>query len=290
MPAADQCSLQAEQRGDYKRRVGTLHKQLTVLNISLTAERLGEMDEADLSVRLDYLEGLNSTFEKAQSSIAEIEVGEDSEITFNFISLFFDVKAKLSRQLALKRKQSSLPHSSTVRQFSLDETTVPRKVRLPELKIPQYSGSYTEWPGFISMFNTVIDNDSDLSKIEKFQHLRVSLIGPALDTISSLEPIEANYDKALQLLKNRFDNKLLNFQTHIREIFGLKSVDKGSASGLRQLSDKLNSHMRALQTLCNQEEIADGFLVHLITSKICPSTDCPHGPQWHHFWNGDAEC
>ncbi|XP_073816682.1 uncharacterized protein [Musca autumnalis] len=65
-----------------------------------------------------------------------------------------------------------------------------------------------------------------------------------------------------------FDNKLLNFQAHIREIFGLKSVDKGSAGSLRQLSDKLNSHMRALQSICKQEEIADGFLIYLVTSKL----------------------
>ncbi|XP_059222424.1 uncharacterized protein LOC131996699 [Stomoxys calcitrans] len=155
-----------------------------------------------------------------------------------------------------------------VRQFSLDETTPQRKIRLPELKIPQFNGSYTDWPGFIAMFTTVIDNDVDLSKIEKFQHLRVSVTGAALDTISSLDPTEENYDKALELFRNRFDNKLLNFQAHVCEIFNLKCADKGSAVNLRQLSDKLNSHMRALQSICKQEEIADGFLVYLVTSKL----------------------
>ncbi|XP_037826671.1 uncharacterized protein LOC119614626 [Lucilia sericata] len=118
------------------------------------------------------------------------------------------------------------------------------------------------------MFTTVIANDVDLSKIEKFQHLRACLVGAALATVSSLDPTEANYDKDVILLKNRFDNKLINFQAHIKEIFGLKGVDKGSASSLRQLSDKLNAHMRALETICSREQIADGLLIHIVNSKL----------------------
>ncbi|XP_073841380.1 uncharacterized protein [Musca autumnalis] len=227
------------------------------------------MDESDISVRLGYVDGIHNHFEEAQSMIINGDaIDSETEIASTFVNLYFDVKAKLSRELGNKRKRPTMPHSSTIRQFSLDETLPQRKLRLPELKIPQFNGSYTDWPGFIAMFNTVIDNDNDLSKIEKFQHLRVSVTGAALDTISSLDPTEENYDKALELLRNRFDNKLFNFQAHIRENFGLKSVDKGSAGSLRQLSDKLNSHMRALQSICKQEEIADGFLIYLVTSKL----------------------
>ncbi|XP_075162870.1 uncharacterized protein LOC142235503 [Haematobia irritans] len=59
-----------------------------------------------------------------------------------------------------------------------------------------------------ALTTTVIDNDLDLTNIEKFQHLRSLLVGAALNTISSLETNDCNYNKALELLKNRFDNKL----------------------------------------------------------------------------------
>lgn len=254
-------------------RLSSIDKQLDNLNTSLTTEELNNMDDADLLVRLDYVDGLYSHFE--QTSISLEEKGSsniDSSPHSHFLTTYFSVKAKIKRKINISHNNRSMPHSSTVRQFSLEEPTNARKSRLPELKITQFSGSYTEWPDFIAMFTTVIANNTDLSKLEKFQHLRACLIGAALDTISSLEPNDENYDKALTLLKNRFDNKLLNFQAHIKGIFGLKDVDKGSASSLRHLSDKFNSHIRALDTMCTKEQIADGVLTHVIVSKFDTQT------------------
>lgn len=253
----------------YLNKVASIGKQLVDINNRLTADELVKLDDADLCVRLDYIESLNSQFERAVSVLEDMG-GSDMEdnTRVNFMATYFDVKAKIKRKISVNLNSRSTPHSSTVRQFSLDESLSVRKTRLPELKIPQFSGSYTDWPDFFAMFTTVIANDMDLSKIEKLQHLRASLMGAALDTISSLEPTDANYDKAIVLLKKRFDNKLLNFQTHIKEIFGLKGVDKCSAASLRQLSDKLNAHMRALETICSQKQIADGLLIYIVTSKL----------------------
>ncbi|XP_041673982.1 lamin Dm0-like [Drosophila eugracilis] len=51
-------------------------------------------------------------------------------------------------------------------------------------------------------------------------------------------------------------------------LFKLPGVEKGSASGLWQLSDKANSHLRALSTMATTQEILDGVLFHLISSKL----------------------
>jgi len=45
-----------------------------------------------------------------------------------------------------------------------------------------------------------------------------------LETIRSLEPADANYDKAVELFISRFDNKLLHFQAHVKALFGLKGI------------------------------------------------------------------
>ncbi|XP_053964234.1 uncharacterized protein LOC128867164 [Anastrepha ludens] len=100
------------------------------------------------------------------------------------------------------------------------------------------------------------------------QYLITSLSDAALDTVRSLEPSEENYDKALDLLKVRFDNKLLHFQAHIKAIFGLQGMEMGASDGLRKLSDQVNAHLRALQTLATTEEIYNSLLIHLITSKL----------------------
>jgi len=56
----------------------------------------------------------------------------------------------------------------------------------------------------------------------------------ALETIRSLEPSNANYEKAMNLPVIRFDNKVLHFQAHVQAIFGLKCVEKGSSKCLRE--------------------------------------------------------
>jgi len=97
------------------------------------------------------------------------------------------------------------------------------------LEIVRFHGSYSEWPDFLATFTTVIANDNELSDIEKLHYLGSSLAGVALDTIRSLVPSNANYKKAMNLLVNRFDNKVLHFQAHVQAIFGLKGVEKGSS-------------------------------------------------------------
>jgi len=116
-----------------------------------------------------------------------------------------------------------------------------RKPRLPNLEMARFHGSYSEWPDFLANFTTIIENDHELSDIEKLQYLRSSLGGVALESIRSLEPSYANYKKAKNLLVNRFDNKVLHFQAHVQAIFGLKDVEKGSSKGLWELSDCMNT-------------------------------------------------
>ena len=60
----------------------------------------------------------------------------------------------------------------------------------------------------------------------------LQLSGAALETISSLELTGTNYREAVLLLKNRDNNKILHFQTHIKEIYSLKAVGTGSAGSL----------------------------------------------------------
>jgi len=70
-----------------------------------------------------------------------------------------------------------------------------------------------------------------------------------LETIRSLEISDGNYEIALDLLQNRFDNRRLVFLAHITEILGLKAVQSSFVSTLRELSDKFNAHIRALKGL-----------------------------------------
>ncbi|XP_053968751.1 uncharacterized protein LOC128870181 [Anastrepha ludens] len=240
----------------YKKEGNAFQRQLDNLNSFLTNEQLKNLDEAELSARLKHAERLPANFENARSTLRRLDRKEfESDADENFSKVYIEVEAKINRWLNTKHKSSGA-HSSTLRQFSWDDITpqqLQRRSRLPELKIPVFSGSYLDWPSFFSTFISAIDKDVETSELEKMQYLITSLSDAALDTVRSLEPSKDNYDKALDLLK---------------AIFGLQGMEMGASDGLRRLSDQVNAHLRALQTLATTEEIYNGLLIHLITSKL----------------------
>jgi len=93
-----------------------------------------------------------------------------------------------------------------------------KRSHLPELRLPEFSGGYTEFADFQSMFKAFIDNDVKLTNIEKLQHLKSCLKGSALDTVRSLKVCDGNYAEAWDLLNNRFKNKSIVFQCHTMAI------------------------------------------------------------------------
>ena len=79
-------------------------------------------------------------------------------------------------------------------------------VRLPKLEILKFAGEPTKWQTFIDSYETAINSPSNLGNIEKFNCLRCYLEGDALHAIAGLTLTNENYNKALDLLKNRYGN------------------------------------------------------------------------------------
>ncbi|XP_036342451.1 uncharacterized protein LOC118751741 [Rhagoletis pomonella] len=238
-----------------------------------SAEGLRELIEEELSIRLELLGELKHNFETVQSKLEEHHYEElEADWRPKFTEGYIRVKTVLTKEIS-SRHVPKMRHSSTIRHLAAEDQATSiiisqPKARLPPLQIPKFGGAYTEWPDFYSMFETMVGNDPELTKIEKFQHLRTSLKDSALDAIRSLEINDHNYDKAVGILQDRFNNKRLNFQAHIKELFGLKKCEKGAVDQLRELSDKFTANLRALQTIATKEQIADGILAHLIVNKF----------------------
>ncbi|KAL7725558.1 hypothetical protein ACLKA6_013912 [Drosophila palustris] len=78
------------------------------------------------------------------------------------------------------------------------------RTRLPHLALPKFSGKYSEFKNFISLFETLVHNDTTIPAIEKFNHLISCLSGEALGTVRAFHVDEENYPKALDRLKTVF--------------------------------------------------------------------------------------
>ncbi|XP_054745733.1 uncharacterized protein LOC129250114 [Anastrepha obliqua] len=238
----------------------------------LDSDKLHSMDEYSISATLESLVELKSNFSAAHTSLEELDFDSiASDLPSHFDAALINLRASLQREIG---KRSTSQHCSTFRMNSSEAQSIvvnANSSRLPLLTLPKFCGAYTEWTNFYSMFTSIIDKDSDLTNIDKLQHLCSCLSGAALDTVRSLEISNDNYKSALELLQKRFDNKRLIFQAHVREIFGLSKVDS-NVGMLRKLTDKVTSHIRALQSLASNEKIADCIIVQMILQKLDKTT------------------
>ena len=79
--------------------------------------------------------------------------------------------------------------------------------KLPNVKLPIFSGDPSEWDNFWSLYNTVVHSKSDLDNVLKFNFLLSSLQKEPLEIAKTLPVTEHNYDVVIKLLKDRYEQK-----------------------------------------------------------------------------------
>lgn len=83
-----------------------------------------------------------------------------------------------------------------------------------------------------------------------------------------MEITSDNYHQALDLLKQRYDDKRVIAQEHIKALYELPTAPKGNHSVLRKLIDDVLRHLRSLKSLGRPTEQWDDLIVYLIISKL----------------------
>ena len=142
------------------------------------------------------------------------------------------------------------------------------KKSLPRLNLPTFSGSYEAWLGFHDLFKSLVHDDGEIPEIEKLYYLKGSLKDEAAQIISSIELSEENYKVAWDLLKERYDNRKIIRQTHVKALLNLPHMSKDFP--VRSLLDQVQKHFRALQALKEPVEHWDTLLVEILKIKLSP--------------------
>lgn len=142
------------------------------------------------------------------------------------------------------------------------------QMHLPKIAIPKFGGNYEDWYPFYNTFKSIIHSNTRLTDIQKFHYLISSLEGDAAHVIKSLEITAENYTEALSLLKQRYDDKRVIAQEHIKALFDLPTVTKGNFKMLRRLIDDVLRHTRSLKSFGRPTEQWDDLVVHLIVIRL----------------------
>ena len=142
-------------------------------------------------------------------------------------------------------------------------------VKLPALKIHAFDGKPENWQTFYENFQCAVDNNEDLNAVQKMTYLRNLLQGQALSTITGLSLTNSNYNVALNLLKERYDNKQLLISYHMKSLLSLERVTNlKNIDSLRRVYDNLEIQIRSLENLGIDSSMYGPLLIPVLMQKI----------------------
>lgn len=246
-----------QQRASIKKNISRI-KNLVESSLQSSAKTLSA---PELKCRLGILD---SYFKQVLSTQTNIEKADSKdEGRTDLEDLYITTKILIQAQL-------SDDHNTTI----ADSTCIVQaSSKLPQLKLPSFCGKYSDYKNFISSFKQIIDREHSLSNIEKFNHLRNCLQGPALETIDAFQVSNENYTRALERLQARYDNPTLIFLEGISALFELSSVSKGNGTQLRSLIDKASAIYGSLLSLGTESQISQAMLIFLVLQKADEDTN-----------------
>ncbi|CAL1274004.1 unnamed protein product [Larinioides sclopetarius] len=187
-------------------------------------------------------------FEEVESSLSKIE----DEI--------FQIEVSLKSLLHELRLNTSDSSSSDTK--SIDKTVT---IKLPEIPLPLFYGKIEEWNSFKQQFLNLINDNPNLSDNQKCYYLRSCLRNEA----KTIETPEDTYQSLLKALEERFENKRIIVDTHIKNIIDHEKIVHESAKDLRKLLDNIHKNLRALKVLkYDRNDLSNALLINIILQKL----------------------
>ncbi|XP_073843780.1 uncharacterized protein [Musca autumnalis] len=237
-----------------------------IANIQKKVEKDGsKMDSTILECRLEILEMYFKQLCDVQSKIEAINANDSVRIELEDTFIIAETKIKKM----LKKSRVSVSVDNSLMNISMASGS---NSRLPSLKLPNFNGKYSEYQRFITAFNNIVNDNPAISIIEKFNYLINCLSGPALAVVEPYQICEENYEKALQRLQERYDNKVLIFLEHIESLFNVPKMQKSDSVSLRHLIDTVSAVRGSLLSLGSEADVMNAILVHMVLSKVDSDT------------------
>ncbi|KYM96665.1 hypothetical protein ALC62_12712 [Cyphomyrmex costatus] len=261
-----------------KKRRGLVKASLTRFKTFLD-DYVHDRDYYVLKVRLERANLLLAEFEEVHMAIELAENANDDASRQLFEDSYYEAIARAQKQLDSGRNsvastidaQPNTDMQAMLTQLS-NLTSNNSGIKLPTINLSKFDGKYEEWLSFEDTFNVLVHSNVKIQTVQQFNYLKSCLVGNAAHIIQSLTSTAENYEIAWNLLKERYSNKRIIIQNHVRALFDLQVVTKESSLGLSTLIDTALKHIHSLQALEQPVIGWDALLLHLISSKVDKKT------------------
>lgn len=205
--------------------------------------------------------------EEANNTIVQV-APQDNNIT-QAIQAMADSQNSIGvllERLTTDRGFHSSPINTTTNQSQHHEP------RLPQIQIPEFDGTYTEWIRFRDLFDALIHSKTTISNVEKLEYLQSRLKGEALSIIKHLKPTNDNYTIAWQLINNKYDKSQQVRRAYLELLFDQPGMRKSSVDETKQLFNNTNESVNALKVLKEPTQHWDTILLFHLERKLDAET------------------
>ncbi|XP_047504891.1 uncharacterized protein LOC125049565 [Pieris napi] len=158
-------------------------------------------------------------------------------------------------------------------------STSSRSGKLPQIKIPIFSGKYDSWGIFKDLFTKIIHEDNMISSCEKMQYLKSHVQGDAAKIIQYLPISEVNYVTAWNLLTERYDDKRRISMELLDKLLDLPNIKKSNTKNLQELYDSINECLELLKQHGNEVVLWNLILCRLLSRKWDDETNTKYEEQ-----------
>ena len=135
------------------------------------------------------------------------------------------------------------------------EKSKTQSVNLPKLEFMKFNDTVLKWPEFYDAFQAAVDSNLNLSGVDKSNYLCIRLEGDALEVIGGMTLTNANYDKAKDILKERYGRQDVIVNAHYKSLVNLP-VSSLTTSALHHAYDVIEKHLRTLEAINQDVESA----------------------------------
>uniref|UniRef100_T1IX24 Uncharacterized protein n=1 Tax=Strigamia maritima TaxID=126957 RepID=T1IX24_STRMM len=187
-PALDRTALIAL-RKEGRRRLTCLHTEF--MNIAL----LPETDPDDLREKAKLAEGLAIELKDADLSLIHLWMDDEREKEMEAVG---DYRDKV-REIATRFSRACRIRGSTTTLIPTSSGTAvkqPPRYKLPKLSLARFDGALLEWRQFSDRFMKAINDNPDLSGVQKLEYLQGAVTGPAAKAIADYTLTEDNFKNA----------------------------------------------------------------------------------------------
>ena len=238
---------------------------VTLGSLALMDQLAESYDQNTYTNLLDELKQIINHVEQMRADVAEeltqIDEGE----------VYASLSNARSWQVKLLERVNFIKSFST----NVNVVTKNKPGRLPEVKLATFKGNFGEWETFWSSFRTNVDVRDDLERSTKFIYLAQSLEGEPKEMISGLAITNDNYNIAICILRDRYDNA--SKQTNILlQRFHTLPTPKHNPKDLRTFLTeyrKVKTQLSRVLDFQQSELVIKSILVRKLTfqtfDKIC---------------------